>query len=239
MNTENQILPVLDTEVLREKATEFAMKGAIESIKDFYSGYNSPFKKQIEEQLRGNEIGGTISLPDIIALINESLSKEIDVIANTAVSKTFIPLVQRFLIREEKEINFSTILKNFIEKTEAKTYNEFEINIKESSEYKWLDIELTSDEKVYSLILHQDYNSRKEEIKKYQILGLPRDYNSKEKYGQTMKLSIENGVTLELPFTKNVLHDDFTAYIANLVIGKCLITMDCDDFDEEMFNDED
>jgi hypothetical protein len=51
MSKENQILPVLNTEVLQEKATEFAMKGAIESIKEFYSGYNSPFRKQIEEQL--------------------------------------------------------------------------------------------------------------------------------------------------------------------------------------------
>lgn len=44
-----------------------------------------------------------------------------------------------------------------------------------------------------------------------------------------------DGVTLEMPFTRDVLADDFTAYIARLVIGNCLITMDCTDFRDEMF----
>ena len=237
MSEKSQILPVLDTEVLQEKATEFAMKGAVESIKEFYSGYNSPFRKQIDEQLTQTKISSGIELPDIIALINESLTKEIDLIANTAISKTFIPLVQKFLVRENKEISFSEILKEFVRVTEAKNYDDCEISIKES-QHGWLDVELSSEEKVYSICLHQDYNSKKEEKQKYQLLSLPRDYNSKEKYGQTMKLSID-GATLEMPFTKDVLHDDFTAYIARLVIGNCLITMDCKDFDEDMFtNDE-
>lgn len=237
MPNETQILPVLDTAVLQEKATEFAMKGAVESIKEFYSGYNSPFREQINEHLKQTEISCTIQLPDIIALINESLTKEIELIANTAISKTFIPLVQKFLVREEKEIAFSKILKKFIKATEAKNYDDCEITIKESY-HGWLDVELSTEEKIYSICLHQEYFSKKAGVQKFQVLSLPRNYNSKETYNQTMKLSLD-GATLEMPFTKDVLKDDFTSYIARLVIGNCLITMDCKDFDEDMFdNDE-
>ena len=233
MSAEIQILPVLDTAVLQEKVTEFAMKGAIESIKEFYSGYNSPFRKEIDKQLSQIQIGSGIELPDIISLINESLTKEIDLIANTAISKSFIPLVQRFLVREEKEIAFSDILREFVKSTDAEHYDDWELSIK-SSQYEWLDVELSTEDRVYSLCLHRDYESKKQGIEKYRLLSLPRDHSQNEMYGQKMRLSID-GVTLEMPFTKDILHDQFTSYIARLVVGNCLITMDRRDFTEDMF----
>jgi hypothetical protein len=229
----DQILPVLSTEVLQEKATEAAMKGAIQSIEEYYTGWNSPYKKMIEEQLSKTEISANLNLPDIVSIINESLSKEIDLIANTAVAKTFIPLVQRFLVREEKEVNFSEILKKFIEVSGAENSYDCEVDIKEST-HGWLDIELTSEDQSYSVTLHQDYKSRNEEVKKYCILSLPSEKPSNTYYSQTMKVSLD-GVTLEMPFVKDVLQDEFVSYIARLVMGKCLITMDCDSFDEDMF----
>ena len=50
-----------------------------------------------------------------------------------------------------------------------------------------------------------------------------------------MKLSIENGVTLELPFTKDILKDNFTSYIARLVMSGSLIIMDVEYFEDWMF----
>jgi hypothetical protein len=227
----NQILPVLNTEVLQEKANEFAMKGASESLREFYSGYNSPYRKAIDEALAKNSIGTSIELPDIIALINEALSKEIDLIANAAISKTFIPLVHKFITREEKNINFSDLLKQFIECTEAKDYEDCEVEIKRHSTYSWLSISLTSSEKNYSITLHEDFETRKDTVKKYQLLSLPYDNTN---CNQTMKLIFEGGV-LEMPFTKDILHDNFISYIARLVIGNTRITMDCESFSEEMF----
>ena len=80
-----QILPVLNMDVLKEAANKWAMNGALKSIEEYYSGYNSPFRKTIEEELKKTEVGHGIQLPDIIALINDSLSKEIDLLANTAI----------------------------------------------------------------------------------------------------------------------------------------------------------
>lgn len=233
MENDIQILPVLDVKALQEKANEFAMKGATEAIKEFYSGYNSPYKEQIEAHLKKTEINTCVDLPDIIAVINEQLSAEIDKIANTAIAKSFMPLVQRFLVRADKEVKFSDILKAFINSTEAK-YNECEVSITESK-HEWLEVTLTSEERSYSLCLHIDYSSKKEAIRKYNLLSLPNDAMNTSSYKPTMRLSLDNGYSLEMPFTKDILKDDFNAYIARLVIGNCNITMDCRDFDEDMF----
>ena len=231
--SDKQILPVLDMEALQAKANTAAMKGACEAIESFYTGYNSPFKKIIEEQLNETKIGFGIKLPDIIALINDSFSKEIDLIANTAVAKSFLPIVQRFLVREEKEIKFSKFLKAFIEHTDCKEFDDCNIDIKEHPEHGWLDVNIGNADKHYNLTIHTKYSSDKNAKKQYQILSLPR-FEEAKRFAQTMKLSID-GVTLEIPFTKDVLYDPFVSYVARLVIANSIITMDCKDFSEDMF----
>ncbi len=225
------ILPVLNTETLQKKANEYAMQGAIKSIEEYYCGYNSPFRKTIEEELKKTELGhGSIALPDVISLINDSLSKEIDVIANTAISKTFLPLVQRFLTRAQKETNFSDILKEFVEATDSKEFEDCSVTVKESS-YGWLEVNISVDERTYDLTLHKDYHSEKEAVQKYNILSLP--YNS-DKHRQTMKISID-GASLELPFSGDILQDNFISFVARLIIANTKITMDCREFSEDMF----
>lgn len=231
----NNILPVLNAEVLQEKANEFAMKGATESIKEFYSGYNSPYRKAIDEQLKSSEINGSIQLPNIISLINESLSKEIDAIANNAVAKTFVPLVQRFLTREAKEIKFSEVLKTFVTETDGKDEEDYYIEMDKDEKFGWYNIKITGNGKEYKLTMHEDYDTRKEEVKKYNFLSLPYETSSYDRRSKdTMKLSID-GTTLELPFTRDVLSDPFVSYIARLVIAGSSITLDTKDFDESMF----
>ena len=226
-----KILPVLDNEKLQVAANEYAMKGATETIKEFYSGYSSPYRKAIEEELKKYEIGSQIKLPNIIALINDSLSKEIDAIANTAVAKTFIPIVSRFLTSEKKEVNFSEILEEFIEAGELKYNGDCEVEVVENSNHGWLDIKIMSDKNNYNLTLHEDWESKKLPVKKYQVLSLPyTDRNASQKMTVTI-----DGNKLEMPFTKDVLKDNFVSYIARLVIAGSLITMDCRDFEDSMF----
>lgn len=232
MKTET-ILPVLDTEELQKKANEYAMKGAIESIKDFYTGYNSPFRKAFDEHLQKKDIAPNFDLPDIIATINESLSKEVDIIANTAISKTFIPALQRFLTREQEEINFSDLLRRFIKETNQEDYDLCSVDIRKS-EYSWLDVTITGEKDEYKITLHEDWETRNEPVRKYKLLSLPY---SEEKYRPTMKLSVDN-VALELPFTRDILHNEFLSSIARLVIAGTKINIDQREFDEDMFEKE-
>ncbi len=227
----NQILPTLNMQTLQEKVNEYAMKGAIESIKEYYSGYNSPFRKAIDEQLQKAPLSRNLDLPDIIALINESLSQEMLKIANTAIAETWIPKVQRFLTREEKEIKFSDFLKSFVECTDSEEYDDCNVSIEEHEKYEWLTVEISNEERSYTLTFHRDHESKKEGIKKYSILSMPRNYGNTDKY---QKLKVGDSV-LELPLLPDVLSDEFVSYIARVIISKSLFTMDCDGFDEEMF----
>ena len=230
------LIPVIDLEVLQEKVNQAAMKGALSTIEDFYTSYNSPFKKAIREDLESKDIRHSFELPDIIATINDSLTDEIDRIANTAISKSFVPLVQRFLTRTDDEIKFSDVLKKFIEYSPTSDRDYFEVSVKRHEKYSWLDVTLSSEDKTYRLTLHTDYKSEKEGNVKYIFLGLPYTDNGRI---QTMKLSMENGVTLELPFTKDILKDEFMSYIARLVMSGSLIILDVEDFDDWMFPEDD
>jgi len=231
---EKKLLPVLDLNVLQEKANEYAMKGAQKALEDFYSGYNSPYVKSIEEELKNKKLSGGIELPDIIALINDKLTKEIDLIANTAVSKTFVPLVQKFLLRQEKEMTFYDILEKLVELTiddDKKNIEDYSVDIERPSGYSWLDVTFNIGDKTYQVTFHEDWQTKNEPVKKYQILSLPRNYDTKY---QMMKLKVEDA-TLELPFTPSVLEDDVMSFIAGLVIANTKITMNCQEFQEEMF----
>lgn len=232
MNT--VILPVIDTEALQKKANEYAMKGAEESLKEFYTGWNSPYRKKIDEELKKHEIGTGIELPDIVALINEKLEKEVNTIANKALAKTFIPQVKRFLTRADAEIKFSDILKEYIEVHEDLDRDSCEVSIKEDSKWGWLDVHIESDKAEYSFTLHVNHESEKEKTKKYKLLGLPREVTVKNTYKDTMKLTVD-GATLELPFRRDILEDRFVSYLASIVICSSLIIMDCDNFHEDMF----
>jgi len=226
----------VDSNILQEKAKEFAMKGALKAIEDYYTGYDSPFKKLIIEQLSQNSIDAhSLSLPDIIALINEHLTIEIDAIANTAVAKTFIPLVTRFLTRQEKAADFSDILKEFIETAgySDKEPDDFNVCIEENEKWEWLTIEVSDLKRSYTFTLHMDSESKKAGHKKYKLLSMP--HTEKTEVGK-MKLQIDNA-SLELPFTRDILKDQFVSYLAGFVISDTIITMDTRDFDEEMFPD--
>lgn len=229
----NVIVPVLDMAVLQEKANEFAMKGAIESIKEYYSGYNSPFRKKIDEDLKKQEIGWVLDLPDILALINESLTKEMEIIANTAVSHTYVPMVQNLLTRVNKEIRFSEILKEFIECVEPEHMDDCEVSVRENSAHGWLDVSIEHEKRSYQLTLHQDYDSKKKGEKKYCLLGLPYNtFSDSRKDKMTFEM---DGGKLEMPFQRDVLKDKFLSYIARVIICRSVITMDTRDFYEDMF----
>lgn len=234
-------LPELDLKILEEKAKEFAMKGAIKEIEDYYTGYNSPFRKKIKDDLENKTASIHLDLPDIIGLINESLTKEIDRIANKSIAESFVPLATNALTRISGDVKFSDILKEFV----RCCYIDFkhgynpEVSIVEST-HEWLEVNLSfndyrDNENVYDITLHSA-SHRDKGKGKYCILSLPRTHVP-HNYTETMKLS--NGEsTIEIPFTRDSLKDEFTSYVARLLISQSLIVMDCDDFDEDMFRED-
>lgn len=229
-----EILPSLNTQALKEKANEYAMKGALKAMEEYYIGYNSPYLKAIREHLDNKGTSIHLDIPDIIGVLNESISAEFDKIANTAVAKTFIPLVSQILTREEKEIPFSDILREVISLYEYKKIypEEFSCSIEERPEYGWLDIKIKSPDHSYNFTLHKDRNSEKSGLKKYLLLTLP--YSGSGERAKKMTVKIENA-SLELPFVPDVLKDEVIAKLARLIISNTLITIDQDDFTDDLF----
>ena len=227
--------PVLDIEKLQQAANEAAMKGALKSIEEFYTGYNSPYRKFVDDELGKKELTFGLDLPDIIAKLNHCLSLEIDKITNTAIAKTFVPIVQKFLVREDKDVKFSDILRNFIEETEKTGHNDdYEVTVEKHDRYDWLEVNISNGKENYQLTLHEVYrnNDQKDQPVKYHIFSLPYDF---DKHPQKMKVALVDGATLEMPFTTDVLRNPFISYIARLILGGCQITIDTKEFEEEMF----
>jgi hypothetical protein len=63
----------------------------------------------------------------------------------------------------------------------------------------------------------------------------PSSYSRYSSITKKMKISLDGGATLELPFTPGILEDNFLSYIAKLIIANSRITFDVKDFNEDMF----
>lgn len=240
---EKEFKPVLNLELLQQKANEEAEKGALDAIKEFYTGYNSPYKKAIEQNLINKGVDNNLDIPDIIAILNDKISSEIDAIANTAIAKTFVPLVKDFLSREKTEVKFSEILEKFVEHTDFKndehdrddyTVEKIETYDSDSLRNTFPTYQISNGKIGYELHFHVN-----KEVST--LMALPyvlkdnkkyyRDYEVKE----TMKISLDGGATLEMPFRRGILENDFVRYCARLIVGNCNVEFDMLDFEDSMF----
>lgn len=236
--------PVLNLEQIQQKANEYAQKGAEEMLKEFYTGYDSPYKKAIKENLIGKGLDENFDIPDIVAVLNQKLSAEIDVIANTAIAKTFIPLVKEFLTREAVEVKFSQILEKFINCTDFE-YSDIDV---EDYTVNRVDREGRSSSLADTFPVYQITNGKEGfEIHFFRngdtltIMSLPQQLEASGKYYREyerkdkMRISLDGGATLELPFMRGILDNDFMRYCARLIIGNTNVILDVEDFNDEMF----
>ena len=175
MEKENRIVePMLDMEEIQKKANEYALKGAVECIKKYYTGYNSPFKKEIENRLNQMSPSFCFTMPEVMGVINESLSSQIDIIANEAIAKSYVPLVRKFLTRGEEVIRVSDIVDKFKQQHE---YDDepIEVEISKDERYGWYDMKLECGDEKCSITLHED--SKNEQGQQfYSMLGLPYEH---------------------------------------------------------------
>jgi hypothetical protein len=222
--------PTLDNQALQAKITEMANKGAMKAIEEYYTGYDSPFLKAFKEEVKEKSISISFDIPDIVSSINKAISDEVDKLTAIAISKTFIPQLNHVLHREEKEIKLSDILRKFVSIYSADEQHEFSFLMIRHYEYEWYTVEIASSKEKYKFTLHKDWKSKGESIQKYKLISLPNDsYQSK-----MMKINVGEA-NIEIPFTYNILNDQFYSYIARLILSDSVIELDCDDFEDEMF----
>jgi len=225
-------IPALDEEKLKEVAIKHAMAGAIAEIKDYYEGYNSPYRKKIKDELEKQEFSFPVTLPDILAQINETLTAEVNKIAASAVSFTFAPMVQKYLTRIEGDVKFSQFLKEYIEATGEKDQDDYSVDIDEHRVHGWLTVKLTCGKKSIDFTLHK--NHRDGEEKSYKLLSVPRVYGPDE-YEDSITVKADG--SFKVPFNKDALSDDFVLFTSRVMLSDSKIIMDVQDFDEDMFEE--
>jgi len=212
-------IPKLDFEVIKQKADEAAMKGALSEVNDFYNGYDSPFKKIIRTQLKTKEVNVFFDLPNVLGALNDKLISEIDTIANEALAKTFLPAAKEFLSGAPDEITITDIIREFAEVYYIKDVDYIDFTIERHHEYGWYSIEIGTEKKNYRMTLHETGRSEKE----YKFLGLPHE---EKRSGETMKLTLSEGAVLEMPFRRDILSDRFIAFIGRLVLAGTKVKID-------------
>ena len=232
MNDELKV-PVLDMKVLQQKVDEFAMSAAITEIKEFYTGYNSPYRKKIKDALDQKDLSIHFDLPDILSVINEAIGKEVDQIANIAIMNTYIPMLKEFFVRAPKEIRFSEILKKFIEEQYSQDADDYSLEIEKDDKFSWLNIELSFKKNKYQFTLHHNHSMGKSEKEdSYSILSLPRT----GRHIEEMTL-MHSEHEIKVPFTRDILQDKFISFCASLVIQNTIIEMDTYGLDDELFRE--
>ena len=228
-------VPEIDKEKLQKVANEAAQKAFFTVVNDYYNEYKSPYQKKVREQLDKQEFSYALQLPDILSKINESLSAEIDRIANEAVAYTYLPLISRILIRIQKYLKWSEVLKMIISELEPEEseYADFLFSYTHDK-LGWLNCKLNTPENVYEFTLHTtEYKPKPGSEIKYRLLCFPEN-KGLEKYRRKMVIR-KDDVTIEMPFTPGIIQDKVMSIFMKLMLSNCEIDMDCDSFDDEMF----
>lgn len=225
----------IDFEKINIHAKEAAEKAFLKEIDDFYNNYNSPYRQALKKHLESQELSFNFSIADAIGSINQALNEEIEKLKNIAIANTYLPMIPELLNLFKPEVKLSFILKEIIEKTFNKYDYEFEpvyeFSFEKHHTYDWLDCELHVIGHNYKFTLHTN-SSIKGNEGKYQILSMP-NYTSNH-FNKPFKI-IKDDVTIEVPQTANIMNDHVMNILFKLALGKTIIELDVEDFEEWMF----
>lgn len=233
----------IDKKASQEKVNQYAQQGAEKAIMEYFTSYNSPYTKAIKESLEASvpKNGYKLDLPDLMSLINEAMSSELNGMANKAVAQTFIPMISN-IASAPKKINFSEILLEIVEACgfehdEDQWPDDYSIAVNENkdSRFDWIDINMRTPIGEYSFTMHSGIKEDGR-VKTRRVLSLP--YSCNIRYNATQEMMIETENTkIKLPFNKEAMSDEVVRLFAKYVMFGTEITMDVMDFDQIDFPD--
>ena len=218
-------------------AEKYAMEGAEKAIKEYYTGYNSPYMKAMKEHLERIAPEPRFNLPDITAVINKALSDRIMDLCNEVMTHTYAKLFNRMLTpNEDNKVSTQDLFQQFgdyIKDREDNDFDESELEFEaKTSKYAYSDniryLEFRyKGEAEFSLTV---WDAEKDEDGRqlYTLSGLPghTKYDRLDNRSRMAKITLEDGKTAEIPIIDDVLSNDFLAYLANLLICKTKIEIE-------------
>ena len=232
----------LDEQKLQEMAQQYAMQGAEKAIRDFYTGYDSPFMKEVQRELKEKmETNLFFELSQMTAAINQALNDKVSEMANTVVANTFLPMLNRMFSQEKKTVvTTQNLYEHFGDAMKEDLFDDFdpermELEIKDSpgslslSKHLYLYFIYDGDTKFeLSLMNNRDPDKDEHGNTLYMITALPGcSQYSMDNYPRErqMRIRLKDGATLEMPFVPDVLRDEFMRYIAGLLLTNTMVTI--------------
>ena len=229
----------LDEKRLQEMAEQYAMQGAEKAIRDFYTGYDSPFMNAVRRELKEKmETNLFFELSQMTAAINQALNDKVSEMANTVVASTFLPMLNRMFSQERKTVvTTQDLYEHFGDAMKDDLYDEFDPDLME------LEIEkgpasLSGHLHLYfrynggtkfelGLMDNRDPDKDEHGNTLYMITSLPGCSQFRADYPRErqMRIRLKDGATLEMPFTPDVLRDEFMRYVAGLMLCNTLVTV--------------
>ena len=223
----------LPEEKIQQLAEKYAMEGAEKAIREYYTGYDSPFMKKVKDRLVEIVPNTLFNLPDLTAAINKALADKITDLANEVIVNTYIPLFNRMLSPQECGIvstqrlfqEFGDYIKNREEDDFDKEELDFHVKYGsyglDSLQFKY------KDEIEFELSIWERGNND-DGKKLYIISRLPgtSPWDNLSNKARVAKITFKEGGTAEVPILDDVLSNDFMAYCANLLIFKTKIIID-------------
>lgn len=232
----------IDHSKIKKVAEEAAEKAILNVVDEYYNSYNSPYKKHIKQQLESSNIITNIKLPDVVGLINDKLSQEFDMIANSAVANTFVPLLKKLCVRADDKVRLSEILVMYVEKYQYKDvdFEEYEVSVVEEDGSIFMQINFGFPEYLYTMYLH-DKNYYDKDLKPcWNVYRITEISNEKiERYDTfTVQVKDDDKLKFNLPYRRDLLLDSIISLTATCMISNTEIILDVDEFDEEWFEEE-
>ena len=215
----------LDEEKIQQMAEKYALEGAEKAIRDYYTSYNSPYVKALEEHLRTQLPSRWFDLPDLTAAINKALSEKISTLCNQMVAQTYIRIFDRMLSGVERGVVSSQdVYRNYCEYVKDREDDDFdgeelECEVETSSYgFKYLLMKYNG-ETEFRLSLYEDKRD-KDGNQLYSITGLPHTgaYAHLDGKLPSMSIKLDENRTASVPITPDVLSNSFMAYLANILI---------------------
>lgn len=142
--------PVLDMNVIQKAAQDAAMKAALEEVKDYYLGYNSPYRKQLKEYMAKNAPSTRLELPEFSELLSKSLTAEIENFVNKKCVESFAQELRKGFTHLKEEGDGTILLTNLAEDMMQKvdledvdSNNSFELEVSDKDYYGWKKVHIS------------------------------------------------------------------------------------------------
>lgn len=228
-------------EKILQLAEKYALEGAKKAIREYYTSYSSPYVKAVTEYVRKLGLSPHFDIPDFTAAINQAIMNRVTEMCNEAISKTYLPILNRILSGYDGDTvrsqSLYQVFGDYVKDVEGDDFDSEELEIKVEDRchgFAYIYLIYQGEEKFrVSLMKH---STCPDGTVLWVVTGLPGSsiYEPRVNNCRYMRIKLDDGKALETPILDDVLSNDVLAWLANIMINKVkMVISSYHHYDEE------